>query len=64
LAPGGDELNVKCMMQDNATATILVANNWTLEDALNALTEKTHGAVSKANRAPVVWQEMVSNRYK
>ncbi|KAL7421213.1 Glucosamine-6-phosphate isomerase (Glucosamine-6-phosphate deaminase) (GNPDA) (GlcN6P deaminase) [Cryptotrichosporon argae] len=56
---GGDEINVKCMMDDEPTASALAINGWSLDDALDDFTKRTHATLLEAGRTPVVWQEMV-----
>ncbi|KAK4684350.1 hexosaminidase, partial [Tremellales sp. Uapishka_1] len=56
---GGDELNTACMYADEATNASLAAKNWTLENALDDFTSKTHATLLKDGRTPVVWEEMV-----
>lgn len=53
---GGDELNVNCYTQDNATQADLAASGRTLEQALNVFTQATHGALRAAGKTPVVWE--------
>jgi hexosaminidase len=59
LSTGGDELNIPCYMTDNATVAQLHATGQTLEQALNTFTQATHGAVHKAGKSPIIWEEMV-----
>ncbi|ORY26256.1 glycoside hydrolase superfamily [Naematelia encephala] len=56
---GGDEINENCMLQDEQTAQALERNAWTLDDALDDFTAKTHATIRQQGKTPVVWQEMV-----
>lgn len=47
-------------LEDGPTQEKLKENGWSLNDALNAFTERTHKVLLDAGRTPVVWQEMVS----
>ncbi|KAF9483398.1 N-acetylhexosaminidase [Pholiota conissans] len=55
---GGDELNVNCYTQDAQTQADLKASGKTLEQALDAFTQTTHGALRALGKTPVVWEEM------
>jgi len=46
-------------LEDEETATVLRQKGWTLDDALNHFTEKTHAPILGRSKTPVVWQEMV-----
>ncbi|KAH8085996.1 N-acetylhexosaminidase [Cristinia sonorae] len=56
---GGDELNSNCYVHDAETQKMLNATGRTLEQALDAFTQTTHGALRKLGKTPVVWEEMV-----
>ncbi|RSH95335.1 N-acetyl-glucosamine-6-phosphate deacetylase [Saitozyma podzolica] len=56
---GGDELNVACMMEDEPTTELLDRNGWTLDEALDDFTRKTHATLIGLGKTPLVWQEMV-----
>ncbi|KAN0118490.1 glycoside hydrolase family 20 protein [Russula decolorans] len=56
---GGDEINAKCYADDAQTQHDL--NGRTLEQALGAFTQATHGALKTLGKTPVVWEEMVTN---
>lgn len=56
---GGDEINTRCYADDAQTQRDL--NGRTLEQALDAFTQATHGALTKLGKTPVVWEEMVLN---
>jgi len=68
---GGDEINEKCMvcpyprfeltgkLEDEETIESLRENGWTLEEALNEFTAKTHQPILGRSKTPLVWQEMV-----
>jgi len=58
ISTGGDELNIACYMDDNATMAQLIAKGQTLEQALNTFTQGTHGALHRAGKSAVVWEEM------
>ena len=53
---GGDELNTNCYMQDVETQSALHASGRTLEQALDAFTQSTHGALLQQGKTPVVWE--------
>ncbi|KAH9990282.1 N-acetylhexosaminidase [Russula vinacea] len=53
---GGDEINAQCYADDAQTQSDL--DGRTLEQALDAFTLATHGALEKLGKTPVVWQEM------
>ncbi|KAJ3512227.1 hypothetical protein NLJ89_g3643 [Agrocybe chaxingu] len=55
---GGDELNVNCYLQDAQTQADLMSSGMTLEQALDAFTQMTHGALRTIDKTPVVWEEM------
>ncbi|KAF4617318.1 hypothetical protein D9613_005806 [Agrocybe pediades] len=55
---GGDELNVNCYTQDAQTQADLKASGKTLEQALDAFTQTTHGTLKAIGKTPVVWEEM------
>ncbi|TXT08741.1 hypothetical protein VHUM_02869 [Vanrija humicola] len=55
---GGDEINLKCMKEDEPTRKSLTENGWTTEDALRDFTQHTHAALADSGRTAVVWQEM------
>ena len=46
-------------LEDEETAAILREKGWTLDDALNHFTKKTHAPILGRSKTPVVWQEMV-----
>ncbi|KAI0072037.1 N-acetylhexosaminidase [Panus rudis PR-1116 ss-1] len=56
---GGDEINTNCYEHDNQTQAILQYTGQTLDQALSAFTQTTHGALRNAGKTPVVWEEMV-----
>jgi len=68
---GGDEINEKCMvcphsrfeliekLEDEETIASLRENGWTLDEALNEFTAKTHLPIMTRSKTPLVWQEMV-----
>ncbi|KAJ7196116.1 N-acetylhexosaminidase, partial [Mycena pura] len=56
---GGDELNTACYTDDAQTQSDLKKSGQTLEQALNAFTQATHGALAALGKSPVVWEEMV-----
>ncbi|EJD50624.1 N-acetylhexosaminidase [Auricularia subglabra TFB-10046 SS5] len=56
---GGDEINSNCYAKDSVTQAALKTKNQTLEQALNAFTQRTHAALAAAGKTPVVWEEMV-----
>ncbi|KAG6818386.1 hypothetical protein H0H93_005346, partial [Arthromyces matolae] len=56
---GGDELNVNCYTQDNATQADLTAQNKTLDQALDTFTQATHAGLRSVGKRAVVWEEMV-----
>lgn len=51
---GGDEINAQCYADDAQTQSDL--DGRTLEQALDAFTLATHGALEKLGKTPVVWQ--------
>jgi hexosaminidase len=53
---GGDELNVNCYTQDAQTQADLRQSGRTLEQALDAFTRSTHGALKAIGKTPVVWE--------
>ena len=55
---GGDELNTNCYAQDAETQQILTSTGQSLEEALSAFTQTTHGALRKLGKTPVVWEGM------
>ncbi|OCF40249.1 hexosaminidase [Kwoniella heveanensis CBS 569] len=59
VSTGGDEINVRCMMDDEATVAALSKKGWTLDQALDVFTNATHAALRENGQTPVVWQEMV-----
>ncbi|WVQ93292.1 hypothetical protein IAU59_000360 [Kwoniella sp. CBS 9459] len=59
VSTGGDEINSRCMMEDEPTVKALEHHGWTLDQALDIFTETTHSALRENNKTPVVWQEMV-----
>jgi len=56
---GGDEINARCYTDDAQTQSDLSGR--TLNQALDAFTQATHGALRKLGKTPVVWEEMVLN---
>jgi len=58
---GGDEINARCYADDAQTQRDLNASGQTLEQALDAFTQATHGALKNLGKTPVVWEEMVLN---
>ncbi|KZW01509.1 glycoside hydrolase family 20 protein [Exidia glandulosa HHB12029] len=55
---GGDEVNINCYNQDEATQQQLKATNKTLDEALNTFVQATHTALARQGKIPVVWEEM------
>jgi hexosaminidase len=51
---GGDEINARCYADDAQTQTDLAGR--TLEQALDAFTQATHGALRDLGKTPVVWE--------
>ena len=51
---GGDEINARCYADDAQTQRDL--NGQTLEQALDAFTQATHGALKNLGKTPVVWE--------
>ena len=51
---GGDEINVRCYADDAQTQRDLSGR--TLNKALDAFTQATHGALRKLGKTPVVWE--------
>jgi hexosaminidase len=51
---GGDEINAQCYADDAQTQRDL--NGRTLEQALDAFTQATHGALKDLGKTPVVWE--------
>ena len=51
--------SVFSQLEDEPTTRMLEANGWTLNDAIDQFTSKTHGTIRKRRKTPVVWQEMV-----
>jgi hexosaminidase len=51
---GGDEINAACYEADAQTQRDL--DGRTLDQALDAFTEATHGALRKLGKTPVVWE--------
>jgi len=54
---GGDEINTQCYLDDPETQQELGGR--TLNQALDAFTQATHGAIRSLGKTPVVWEEMV-----
>jgi hexosaminidase len=46
-------------LEDEETVASLRGNGWTLDDALNEFTAKTHQPILGRSKTPLVWQEMV-----
>jgi len=46
-------------LEDEETAESLRQKGWTLDDALNKFTAKTHQPILDRSKTPLVWQEMV-----
>jgi hexosaminidase len=53
---GGDEVNTNCYMADGPTLADLRNSGRTLEQALDAFTQVTHGVLLEQGKAPVVWE--------
>ena len=53
---GGDEVNVNCYTHDQETQQALLASGKTLEEALDAFTQRTHSVLLGAGKTPVVWE--------
>jgi hexosaminidase len=51
---GGDEINVRCYQDDAQTQHDL--DGRTLEQALDAFVQATHGALKNLKKTPVVWE--------
>jgi hexosaminidase len=51
---GGDEINARCYNDDAQTQQDL--DGRTLDQALDAFTQATHGALRKLGKTPVVWE--------
>jgi hexosaminidase len=51
---GGDEINVRCYQDDAQTQQDL--DGRTLEQALDAFVQATHGALKSLKKTPVVWE--------
>jgi hexosaminidase len=47
-------------MEDEPTTELLDRNGWTLDEALDDFTRKTHATLIGLGKMPLVWQEMVS----
>ncbi|KAG1725011.1 glycoside hydrolase family 20 protein [Suillus paluster] len=58
-ATGGDELNTNCYANDYLTQQQLNSTGMTLNGALDAFTQTTHGALITEGKTPVVWEDMV-----
>ncbi|KAH7928429.1 glycoside hydrolase family 20 protein [Leucogyrophana mollusca] len=56
---GGDEINSNCYAEDPQTQQILKSTGQTLDQALSAFTQSTHGALASMGKTPIVWEEMV-----
>ncbi|CAL1713569.1 unnamed protein product [Somion occarium] len=56
---GGDEVNTECYANDSQTQSILQSTGQTFEQALSGFMQTTQGALEKAGKTPVVWEEMV-----
>jgi hexosaminidase len=54
---GGDEINARCYADDAQTQHDL--DGRTLEQALDAFTQATHGALRKLGKTPVVWEGVI-----
>jgi hexosaminidase len=50
----GDEINIRCYADDAQTQSDLSGR--TLNQALDAFTQATHGALRKLGKTPVVWE--------
>jgi hypothetical protein len=53
---GGDEINTKCYDDDEQTQVLLNETRQTLEQALDAFTQKTHAALRAQGKSAVVWE--------
>ena len=51
---GGDEINARCYADDAQTQRDL--DGRTLNQALDAFTQATHGALRELGKTPVVWE--------
>jgi hypothetical protein len=51
-------------MEDEPTTELLDRNGWTLDEALDDFTRKTHATLIGLGKTPLVWQEMVSAEHK
>jgi hexosaminidase len=56
---GGDELNTNCYVHDPQTRADLRSSGRTLEQALDAFTQATHGAILAEGKTPVVWEGLL-----
>ena len=53
---GGDEINIRCYIDDAQTQADLKKINKTVEQALDAFTQMSHNALKKIGKTPVVWE--------
>jgi hexosaminidase len=53
---GGDKVNAYCYAKDSETQADLRKTGRTLEEALNAFTQRTHSALLALGKTPVVWE--------
>jgi len=51
---GGDEINANCYQDDAQTQKDLAGR--TVEQALDAFTQATHGALKGLGKTPLVWE--------
>jgi len=51
---GGDEINARCYQDDAQTQQELAGK--TVAQALDTLTQATHGALRSLGKTPVVWE--------
>ena len=52
-------MTLRNKLEDEETAESLRQKGWTLDDALNEFTAKTHQPILGRSKTPLVWQEMV-----
>jgi len=60
MSTGGDEINTNCYADDYATQQHLNSTGMTLNGALDAFTQTTHGALIAEGKTPVVWEGVFS----
>ena len=50
-------------MNDKETKVTLEEKRWTLDQALDRFSNKSHDALRRLRKTPTVWQEMVRDRF-